>query len=81
MLNRQNEFEMPFGQFAYPFGGSNVFGPTCPFCGMPQGSPYGGGSCPGSGPGPFCGPFGGGFGPGPGPFGGQCPYRGYPWMR
>jgi len=78
MVNRQYDYQMPYGQYAYPYGSNVSFGPTCPYCGMQLGNPYGGGFGPGQG----FGQFGGGFGPGlGGPGGGQCPYGNGPWWR
>lgn len=84
MLRQEYNFDMPFGEYAYPYGANVSFSQSCPFCGSPLGTPYGWG-----GPGmvdPFGGmygpgmsdPFGGMFGPG---MGGQCPYGGNPWWR
>jgi len=79
MFYRQFEYQMPYGEYAYPFGSNVSFGQNCPFCGAPLGEPFGGMIGPGMGD-----PFGGMFGPGMGdPFGGgvQCPYGGNPWWR
>ncbi|NLT96351.1 MAG: hypothetical protein GXW85_12635 [Clostridia bacterium] len=72
--------EMPFGEYAYPYGSNVNFGQTCPYCGSPLGIPYGW-----SGP-ETVSPFGGMFGPGMAePYGGMFapgmtyPYGNSPW--